>query len=293
MCVDHKNDEHKCSIRSKTKTPNEMLTFVVGSYIRHQDSNFYACLDKDQPFANLEDDIAYFKSKGEVIVFGDMNARTRNFQLDSQESFMPHISRMQEDMQMYSRSSSDEKDPDQFGKLLLQMCNSTGLLIANGVSFWPNTNGFTCRKHNGNSVIDYVLLSEGILDRIHKFSLGEWTPESDHRALCIDLKCMHRFDCEKVIDDDKQPHLSMNLKRAPKYSKMVEDMLQMTKIQHGATLECKWEVFKKVILSCTNKCFSTNHTSWKCTKKFRKKWFDKECREARKCLMVLDVVKDK
>ena len=31
----------------------------------------------------------------------------------------------------------------------------------------------------------------------------------------------------------------------------------------------------------------------KCTKKFRKKWFDKKCREARKCLMILDIVKDK
>ena len=41
---------------------------------------------------------------------------------------MSHISRMQEDTQMYSRSSSDEKDLDQFGKLLLQMCNSIGLV---------------------------------------------------------------------------------------------------------------------------------------------------------------------
>ena len=53
---------------------------------------------------------------------------------------MLHISRIQDDIQMYSRSSSDEKNPDQFGKLLLQMCNNTGLLIANGVSLWPNTN---------------------------------------------------------------------------------------------------------------------------------------------------------
>ena len=69
-----------------------MSNFVVGCYIPHQDSNFYASLDKDQPFANLEDDIAYFKSKWEVIVFGDMNARTRGFQLDAQESLIPHIS---------------------------------------------------------------------------------------------------------------------------------------------------------------------------------------------------------
>ena len=59
---------------------------------------------------------------------------------------------------------------------------------------------------------------------------------------------MHRFDCEKEIEKNKQSHLSMNLKRAPMYSKMVEDMLQITKIQHEATLECKWEAFKKFIL---------------------------------------------
>ena len=153
---------------------------------------------------------------------------------------------------MYSHSFSDEKDSHQFGKLLLQMCNNIGLLIVNGVSLWPNANGFTCRKHSGNSMIDYMLLFEGILDRIHKFSLGEWTPKFDLRALCIDLKCMHKFDCEKDIEENKQPHLSMNLKRAPMYSKVVEDMLQMTKIQHEATLECKWEAFKKVMLSCTN-----------------------------------------
>ena len=115
-------------------------------------------MDKYQPFANLEDDIAYFKSKGEVIVFGDMNARTRSFQGDAQQSFTPHISRMEEGIQMYSRSSRDEKDLDQFGKLLLQMCNSTELLIANGVSLWLNFDGFPCRKHNRNSIIDYVLL---------------------------------------------------------------------------------------------------------------------------------------
>ena len=67
--------------------------------------------------------------------------------------------------------------------------------------------------------------------------------KSNHRALHIRLECMHRFDCEKATEDNKQLHLSMNLKRAPVYSKMVEDMLHLiTKIQHSVKLECKWEV---------------------------------------------------
>ena len=48
----------------------------------------------------------------------------------------------QEDIQMYSHLSIDEKDLDQFGKLLLQICDSTRILITNGVSLWPNINCF-------------------------------------------------------------------------------------------------------------------------------------------------------
>ena len=38
---------------------------------------------------------------------------------------------MLEDLQMYSCSSIEKKYPDQFGKLLLQMCNNKGMLISN------------------------------------------------------------------------------------------------------------------------------------------------------------------
>ena len=71
---------------------------------------------------------------------------------------------------MYNHSSIDEIDLNQIWKLLLQTCNSTKMRIANSVSLSPNTNCFTCRKHYGNSVIDYVLLFEGTLQSIHNFS---------------------------------------------------------------------------------------------------------------------------
>ena len=63
---------------------------MVGCYISHQDSKFY---DKDKPFVDLEDDIMYFKTKGEVIVFADMNARTRNLEHNAQRCFISHALR--------------------------------------------------------------------------------------------------------------------------------------------------------------------------------------------------------
>ena len=65
------------SLSLSLETPKDLPTFVVGCYIPHQDSNFYASLDKDKPFANLEDYLAYFKSEGEIIAFDDMNVRTK------------------------------------------------------------------------------------------------------------------------------------------------------------------------------------------------------------------------
>ena len=77
----------------KITTPNDMATFVVGCYILHHDSNFYTCLGWDKPFLDLEEDIVHFKSKGEVIVMGDMNAFTKTLQSDTQQIDMPCFSR--------------------------------------------------------------------------------------------------------------------------------------------------------------------------------------------------------
>ena len=52
------------------------------------------------------------------------------------------------------------------------------------------------------------------------------------------------------------------------YSKIVEEILQMTKIQHGATLECIGEACTKSQFSCSNDYFST------------KQYRDKDCHEA-------------
>ena len=55
------------------------------------------------------------------------------------------------------------------------------------------------------------------MNRLHKLSLGEWKLKSDQTTLCIDLKFIYRFACEKAIEDNKQPHLSLNVTRAPMY----------------------------------------------------------------------------
>ena len=282
-----KKDKHKRYLWLKILTPKGEPTFVAGCYIPHHDSNFYACLDRDHPFSDLEEDIAHFKGKGEVIVFGDMNARTRTLQHDMQQFDMPCIPRTLDNTLMYMRTSRDEKEPDLYGKLLVHMCSSTGMLIANGIPLWNDTNGFTCRKHNGDSVIDYMLISETALHSIRSFSLGQWNPESDHRTLCIDLKCGKR-PSHAIDHNVRMSSLHMDFKGAHMYANMVDEMLCKSQSSHKPTLEYKWETFKQVISSCAEKCFAVKYMFGKRTISSRKKWFDIECKEARMYIMSLN-----
>ena len=56
----------------------------------------------------------FVKAKGEVVVFNCTSACTRILQNDAQQPFMPHISMMQEDVDMYGRVSINEKDSNSF-----------------------------------------------------------------------------------------------------------------------------------------------------------------------------------
>ena len=175
-----------------------------------------------------------------------MNARTKTLQQDTQQFDMPYVSRESKEVHLYDRTSMDKKEPNHYGKILLHMCNSKCMHTANGVSLWSGTNGFTCRKHNGDSVIEYMLLFEAIMYCIKSFSLGQWSPKSDHRTLCIDLTCGKHEN----LSQSEEKLSCMDFKRAPMYIKMAEQKLWMTKLQHDASLETKCEAFKKVIYSC-------------------------------------------
>ena len=74
------------------------------------------------------------------------------------------------------------------------------------------------RKHNENSVIVNVLPSKGISVHIHKFLLGEWALESEHRTLYIDLKFIEWFGYMKLN------HICVDFKKTYLYAKIVEGM---------------------------------------------------------------------
>ena len=68
-------------------------------------------------------------------------------------------------------------------KLLINLCKSNGLYIANGrVSNYPEC-GFTCNTSRGSSIVDYVIVDSTLLVQIDNFYICEQTPIPDHSGI--------------------------------------------------------------------------------------------------------------
>lgn len=59
--------------------------------------------------------------------------------------------------------------------------------IINGRTLGDLTGNFTCYKRNGNSVVDYVIRSENLLNKVTAFKVKHITDFSDHCQLSLTL----------------------------------------------------------------------------------------------------------
>ena len=146
--------------------------FVAVCYFAPSTSPF-ADLGGDA-FQDLSLDIARFITQGHILLAGDFNARTAFGQ-----PFLQHDSQFQ-------RSSQDAATTiTAHGHRLLQIADSHGLVILNGLSQWPSSGNFTCHPYfGGHSVVDYFISSPALIPFIGDFHIHP-TVLSDHSILTL------------------------------------------------------------------------------------------------------------
>lgn len=131
-------------------------TFICVTYIPPSGSKVLSA-DIDI-FEQLELDTIEYKHQGKVYLTGDFNSRTSNKSgylefdryLDDEDCFVT-------DIVLQPRVNKDHV-LDTHGRRLLLLCQSSGLLIANGrVHEDRNIGDYTCLSCNGLSTVDYLL----------------------------------------------------------------------------------------------------------------------------------------
>ena len=122
-----------------------------------------------------------------MILVGDFNARTTNQQaciLSCKEDQNP-IWFTEEENPQWVRCSEDDEVSNHFGEELLTLCGAFNLIICNGLDKWKRSGKFTCNTYNGASVVDYVICSQSLIEKIDKVKIGEhnWDLKLDHNPI--------------------------------------------------------------------------------------------------------------
>ena len=126
----------------------------------------------------IEKDITHYNKLGNSLLCGDVNARIsceNDFILNDESKFAPIYEDYKTDKNILKRQSRDTKI-DQRGKELLDLCISNQLRILNGRVLGDIFGNYTCHTPNGASVVDYVFVSENILEQILLFHVSSFVP---------------------------------------------------------------------------------------------------------------------
>ena len=139
---------------------------------------------------------------GDVFLAGDFNARTKNlnhapaaedFDGDQRNpiSGPSDVRRKSKDIILNSR-----------GKLFLDFLASTNITVLNGNTIGDIFGEYTCVNYNGKSVVDYVGVSENLINNIVSFKVGDLTSYSDHKPCYCTLNINHEItSSEDLIND--------------------------------------------------------------------------------------------
>ena len=138
---------------------------VAFVYLPPSASNYYTQVEGvsfDEHMKTLQQDIAMFQEKGQVIVMGDFNSRIGR--LNEWDLLDPHIRRHYDTHGVKDRRSKDNVI-NNAGRRLISLCEGTGIYILNGRSGRDRHGSISFRSLGGmgKSVIDYAMVSRDLI----------------------------------------------------------------------------------------------------------------------------------
>ena len=176
---------------------------MIGSiYIYPEDST---CIDEDQ-FVLLQKELGNLPCQESYILCGNFNARTnvindyileRNYGsdgllselLDDKSYNQAQVYTYLKNNNIVKRYSLDRRPPNRHGSRLIELCKTSNMFILNGRRDCDYGVGkYTRVDVTGSSVIDYVLCTTKMHERITEFQIGNKMPESDHNPVIFSIK---------------------------------------------------------------------------------------------------------
>ena len=114
-----------------------------------------------------------------------------------------------------------------YGDKLLDLCQSVPLRICNGRKLGDVVGSFTCYLNNGQSVVDYCLVSPRIYHLVSSFVVNEFLPDvSDHCSITVTLRTKFLLDhslSNSYIFEDKPRKVLWSPATADSFERMLQN----------------------------------------------------------------------
>lgn len=162
----------------------EQHVYMCEVYIPPSESPYY----NPDVFSILEEDINHYKSMGNILICGDLNARTgeRADTLNTQgDKHLP--GGIYSPLPECPTRKSFDKVTNTSGIQLLQLCCALGLYIVNGRLRGDSLGRYTYSSALGSSTVDYFITDLHPVS-LRAFTVSPLTPLSDHSKITIYLK---------------------------------------------------------------------------------------------------------
>ena len=267
-------------------------------------------------YGDLELKLSNVGQHVDKICFGDFNARTgQNLDLlDSEDNTdipIP-LDIYETDCMRHLPRQNLDKITNKYGDYLLSLCKSVPLRICNGRKLGDIFGSYTCYTPNGQSCVDYCLVSPRLYDSVQTFSVGQVSTLSDHcpvrAVLSVKIFKENNRDNYKFIESPKKlpwsPDIAFrfeNILQTPEYSLRLENLFLNQNIKSQEAVDCITETFTNILVEGATlankshpiKLTRTPQKKFNGRKKvFHPKWHDLSCEEAhRKVAMSARLVK--
>ena len=135
-------------------------------------------------FDDLSASFQIRSKQGQVVICGDLNSRTGKLLDFINETYSGDIP----PCTAFTTSKIPRRNVDSkvnnYGKKMIDVCKCTGLQICNGRL---SESIFTCYRHNGESVVDYLLAPTNLWKIISKLRILDKIAYSDHCPISFSI----------------------------------------------------------------------------------------------------------
>ncbi len=130
--------------------------FLCAIYIPPSESPYYS----EDTLSTLEEETSHFQAQGNVLICGDLNARTGlqpDFTDTQGSKYINNKLTVINNTFSHIHRNNHDHTVNKNGKDLLQLCRSLGLYIINGRLRGDTLGRFTMCSPLGNSTVDYMI----------------------------------------------------------------------------------------------------------------------------------------